>query len=292
MEGLFHIIPILALIGYSCATVDYLRVYGGSHSLRRGRACLWVGLVAQVIFLVLELLGSYRTEPVDFIGVDFVGVDFVSRSRFPISLSLVGIVVVGAFLLFERRFRFSSLGGIIAPIGLFLFVLASFVFHIGREVSQAQDKVSVLSETLLYFHIGGTLLANVCLVLSFAVSVAVILHEVLLKRRQLTFIQRKLPSLFQLERINGYLVNSGFLLMVLGIGVGFLFALVSGMHISLLDARLQWSAATLVVYSLLMFARSRGWRGRRVAWLGVAGFVMLIASSLTVNYWANTFHLY
>ncbi len=228
------------------------------------------GFIAHVLFLVLayglanEILG------------------------FPYTLSLICCITVGTFLLIEKRFHLSGLGIFIAPLGLFLMSLSSVLFHFGRDVQH----VSAFGP-LLGLHLTTVVLANVFFILGFSVSVALIVQETLIKKKRLSAVQRRLPSLATLDRVNAFLFTSGFVLMTFGVVSGIVYGLTTGAQTMRFDQRFFWSALTLLVYAMLLIARHfRGWRGRRAAWLAVAGFSTIVASFLGVNVIGGSFHVY
>jgi len=81
--------------------------------------------------------------------------------------------------------------------------------------------------------------------------------------------------------------------MTLGVATGFLFAYTRGVSMLGFDPRLLWSTLTLSVYLVLVVANYvYGLRGRRAAWLSVAGFSTVVASFVSVNILGGSFHVF
>ncbi len=279
-EAFLHLFPSAAVIFYLLATYCYLRLLARTEraSLTRwGRLFLQAGLSLHVVFLFIESFGYFRAHHAS-----------VKLLTLPFSLSITSVVVVLLFLFLEKRFQASVLGGFVSPLGLVVMLISSVLFHLPSH----QGGVSG-NGILLWIHVLATLLANAIFVFAFSVSVAVIIQESLLKERKLSFLQWKFPALQDLDLLNEKLLTSGFFLMLLGVSAGLLFSYFQRINLFQYDSRVIWSLITLSVYALLLIARMhRGWRGRRAAWLAVAGFSTLVASFVGVYLLGGAFHSY
>jgi cytochrome c-type biogenesis protein CcsB len=59
------------------------------------------------------------------------------------------------------------------------------------------------------------------------------------------------------------------------------------------DPKETWSFITWVVYAMFLHARATaGWRGRRAAWIHLAGFACLMFNLIGVNLWVTGLHSY
>jgi cytochrome c-type biogenesis protein CcsB len=59
------------------------------------------------------------------------------------------------------------------------------------------------------------------------------------------------------------------------------------------DPKETWSFITWVVYAMFLHARATaGWRGRRAAWIHLAGFACLMFNLIGVNIWITGLHSY
>jgi len=278
MGVILHLIPVLAILLYAVSSVFYVRGLSQSETSRSKLATglLFGGFVFHVLFIALRYAGvSFTTEPLPVLSL-------------PDSLSKVGVLLIGIFLLLERPFRVQSLGAFIAPLGVLVMLFSGVLFHVNRDV-----RPMIEVGPALLVHIALVLVAIAIFVLGFGVSAAVILQETLIKKKRFSRLQQKLPSLNVLDKLNAKLVGWGVFLMSCGIALGAFFAITSDVPSFWLDARFVWSILTLAVYAVLFVARvSYGWRGRRAAWLSIAGFFTLVASFVGVHVVSRSFHIY
>ena len=272
---MLHLFPIAACLAYLIASFFYLRgLFANELEFPRGKRLLLIGLVFHAVFLCCEIFGFYdlHGNPVGF----------------PLTLSLVGGLLVWLFVLLDRHYDFPILGAFIAPIGVVFMFSSGLLFHIEREVQSLNQFSWILS-----VHLFTTVLALVLFVFATILSVAVIVQETLLKRKKFTFFQRKIPSLRVLDGLCNKFFSLGFVLMAIGVTSGYVFAFTSSIRFELSDPRFFWSLITLAVYAFVVFVRaSQGWRGRRAAWVALVGFGVLVASFVSVNVVGQSFHVY
>ncbi len=285
MTTLLHIVPIAMMLLYSAAmilyTVNLFSTFSvgdsRSDSFRLPRNTLVAGFVLHAACLGFLFMRSLRPEP--SIG---------SVPSLPDSLGLISLLLVASFLLIERRIRVSVLGVVVAPLALGLLTLSGVLFHLERPGTAELE-----SNALLWFHIGLTIIGHVAFVFAFAVSLALIVQEALLKRKRFYPIQRRLPSLATLDYLNSRFLAFGFVCMLVGVGTGFVVAMVEGVPFLDGGARVFWSAVTLMMYAVLVAARLlRGLRGSRAAWLSVAGFATVVASFISLAFLGGGFHVH
>lgn len=280
MNFWFHLFPILGFVGYFLAACGYLaqllpRPYAG---LATSRRLLIVGLLGHVLFLCSDSLFSPSAA---FFGSELL-------PNFPLTLSLIVCIAVTVFLIVEKRYGISMVGAFLAPLAMVFMLLSAILFHADRSGLPRFE-----NSGLLWLHIGLTVMGHAAFLLAFGVSVALIVQESLLKSKKFSDLQRRLPSLRLLDRLNAQLLSGGVLLMGSGIVLGLLF----GWHASLdtfsFSSRVVWSFITLTVYSGLLVAMMvKGFRGRRAAWLSVVGFCTVVGSFVSTNIVGSGFHVH
>jgi len=185
-------------------------------------------------------------------------------------LSYVAFLVVGIYLLFGRFYRIPTVGAFVAP----LMVGALLAYHV---VPGAQSVGrGPVEGMLLPFHIGVAVGGLALFSLGFVVALMYLLLERELKAKRLGAMFRKLPPLGLLDLLNYQLVLLGFLLLTFTIGTGAFFSVgENGFFFSLRSKEGFALVAWLLTFVVVLLRQTVGWRGKRVAWATMVGFLLL-----------------
>jgi ABC-type uncharacterized transport system permease subunit len=206
----------------------------------------------------------------------YLVVDYALSGRTPIAtvhqtLAVLSLLIAVSFLATMRRHRLPVLGAFITPMTLLLLLAAAFRGHVA-EVPEPVRSV------LLPFHIVVNVLGLVAFALAFAVAVAYIIQEQLLRKRQVGGVFQRLPALDVLDSWGFRLVTIGFPLFTLGVVTGSIWAArlgnVLGFSTGQGFAILAW-----VFFGCVLLSRAAGgWRGRRAAIGTMLGFLCAMAA--------------
>ena len=250
-SGLFIATALL----YAIACVLYLAVLTrGSDPMRRFcNTVLGAAVGAHLAFLALE-----SPLPSDMPLSDISQV---------LSVSAFGIAA--AFLVATYRFNVTVLGAFVAPLSLMLF-LAS-----GLGASYAPIPPGVKS-AMLSLHIGANILGLVAFALAFAAGLAYVVQERLLRRRRLSGVFQRLPSLDVLDTIGLRAVLTGFPLLTFGMVTG-TFWLIRGDGSSFFISQALGLVAWVIFAAVIVLRVAAGWRGRKAALGTIMGFVCTLA---------------
>lgn len=245
--GLFIATAVL----YAIACVLYLLLLmRGSARARSAPGLVFVAaLGAHLAFLLLE-----APPPGEFPLADISQI---------LSLSSFGIGI--AFLLASYRFDVTILGAFVSPLSLMLF-LAS-----GLGSSYAPVSANVQS-AILSLHIGANVVGLVAFALAFVAGLAYILQEHLLRRRQLSGVFQRLPSLDVLDTVGLRAVLTGFPLLTFGMITGTFWLLRSDgseLYISQVLGVIAWA----IFAGVIVLRVAAGWQGRKAALGTMLGFV-------------------
>jgi cytochrome c-type biogenesis protein CcsB len=184
--------------------------------------------------------------------------------------------MVGMYLLVQARYQVVVVGAFIAPLA-FVFTLSAYVTYSGVQ------ELPRFHSAWLPAHIAPAFLGYAILALACGLSVAYLLQERQLKAKRLGGLFRRLPSLETLDQLNHRFVTVGFVLFTVAILTGAVLAkTVWGAFWSWEPVQV-WSAATWLLYAILLHTRTVGWRGRKAATLTILGFAVLLITFFSVG---------
>jgi ABC-type uncharacterized transport system permease subunit len=248
-----------ALLAYGEAAFAYLG------EARRpgiaGRLATWgvrIGWLVQTALLALQAARS----------------DGFPWSTWAGSLNLFVWLVVGAYLIWGCQPRYRLLGLTVLPPAVALFVLA----RIGGGTGVGGH--SHYSNLFLVLHVGLVLAAFAGFTLAAALSALYLWQERRLKRRESTILRLRVPGLTRLDELSGRTIAVALPALTLGIAVGIARLRDRG---GSFDALMAVTVLTWTVYSgYLVLRHLAGWRGRRAAYLVLAGFVLVAVVRLAL----------
>jgi ABC-type uncharacterized transport system permease subunit len=242
-----------ALLAYGEAAIAYVGV------LRRPelatRLAIWgvrIGWVAQTGLLVAE---AWRAD----------GFPWASWSG---ALNLFVWLAVGAYLIWGCSPRYRLLGLAVMPAAALLFALAG----VGGT---AADRGSDL---FVAVHVGLVLAGFAGFGLAAAIAGLYLWQERRLKRREPGVLRFGPPALLTLDSLSARTAAVALVVFSVGIGLGF----VRGPE---LDVAVVGAVAAWVLFGAALLARRElGWRGRRAAYLTLAGFAVVALLGLPAGH--------
>ena len=248
-----------ALLAYGEAAVAYL---GEARSPgRAGRLATWgvrIGWLVQTALL----------------GVQAARADGFPWSSWAGSLNLFVWLVVGAYLIWGCRPRYRLLGLAVLPLAVVLFLLA----RVGGGTGVGGR--SHYSNLFLVLHVGLVLAAFAGFTLAAGLSALYLWQERRLKRREASILRLRAPSLAKLDEVSARTIAIALPALTLGIAVGIARLRDRGGGF---DALMAVTVVTWAVYSgYLALRHFAGWRGRRSAYLLLAGFALVAVVRLAL----------
>jgi ABC-type uncharacterized transport system permease subunit len=246
-----------ALLAYGEAVVAYLGE--ARHPGRPGRLATWGVRVGWLVQTALLALQADRAD--GFPWTSWAGV-----------LNLFVWLVVGAYLIWGCRVRYRLLGLAVMPVAAAL-LLAAWVGGATETEGHA-----AYSTVFLALHVGLVLLAFACFTLAAALSALYLWQERRLKLRRTGGILGRAPSLLTLETLTARTIVVALPALTVGIVAGLVRLRTSG---GSFDALMAVTLVTWATYGSFLLARyEAGWRGRRAAYLALAGFVLVVVVRL------------
>jgi ABC-type uncharacterized transport system permease subunit len=248
---------VLAFHAYGLGAIAYLALLAGRREglVWAARALTAVGWVLQGMGLGLLLAGQgWRPQGVAE------------------ALSILAFLLVAVFLAVELRTRSPVLGAFLAPAAVAVWLPALWILPVGEPSRSGPWK------PMLVAHIGVALTGLAVFAVATGVAVAFLLLERQVKGKRFGVLFERLPSLELLDGLNRRLVTWGFVALSLTLVTGLYVASRSAGTRTSQAVEITTAVAWLVFAGLLQARVLAGWRGRRVAWLTMAGFGLLVLS--------------
>jgi cytochrome c-type biogenesis protein CcsB len=203
------------------------------------------------------------------------------------SLSFFSMAVVGVFIFFERRFKIIVLGSFVTPVALILMAVSSLFPSALAPLNPA------LKSKWLVIHTVVAFLGYASFAVAFGAAIIYLMQERFLKKRQISGLFQRLPSLDTLDEINYRCLTFGFPLLTVAIISGAIWAETAWGTYWSWDPKETWSLITWFVYAALLHGRlTTGWRGKKAAILAIIGFFVMLFTFLGVNLLMPGLHSY
>jgi len=208
------------------------------------------------------------------------------QRRFPLfylpeTLSFLAWTLVAAYglVLYRYQTKAQALGGFTLPLVAAL-VLISVVTG-SRVPGSPGTPEGIAGAWLFPFHTTVLICAYASFFVVFVASIMYLLQERELKLKNFGAIFHRLPPLTTVNDIATAAASIGLTLLSLGIVTGMIWSSERDGKLWHNDPKEIFAALTWLLYLLLIIYRSSaGWRGRRAAWMGVAGFALVLCTFL------------
>jgi len=181
------------------------------------------------------------------------------------ALGLIAWIIAGGYLAASVKNRLDLAGAVLTPIVAVVLGAARL-----SPAGQPQADLTLLGR----IHISLATIGVAVFGLASAMAAIYLLAERNLKRKRFDALSFKAPgaSLEALDAMSQRLVWAGFPLFTVAMILGMIWVDQRGS--SMLRPEYTAAIVTWITYAVLLAARAGlGWRGRRAAWLSVAGFV-------------------
>jgi cytochrome c-type biogenesis protein CcsB len=201
------------------------------------------------------------------------------------ALSFFSWSIIGAYLIFQLRFRLMVLGSFIAPLAAFLMIISSTIP--GMEVVVRP----IYRSMWLTVHVGTIFMGNGMFAVTFMAAIMYLIQERQIKKKRFGSFYTRLPSLETLDSINHHSLMYGFPLLTIGMITGSIYAQYALGSYWRWDPKEVWSLITWLFYAALLHERvAVGWRGRRAAIMSILCFLVLIFTFVGVSLWLSDYH--
>jgi cytochrome c-type biogenesis protein CcsB len=263
----------LALCLYVASTFFYLSslVTGKQRLNRFGFSCLVSGFAIHLIALFVR----------------YVTAGYTPITNLHESLSFFALCIAGFFIALRKAYKIEALGSIFLPV-VSTVLISSFTLS-----TAIRPLPPMLRSFWLPVHTSFAFIGNAVFFAGFLVSIVYLVVERRIKKKRASGVSDHFPSLETLDHINYKCMSYGFPLLTLGIITGSLWAEMAWGSYWSWDPKETWSLITWIVYALLIHNRlTIGWRGRKTAYMMIAGFISVLVTFLGVNLFIGGLHSY
>jgi len=200
----------------------------------------------------------------------------------PEGFSFFAALAVPGFFIVYAKYRLPSLGVFAFPM---IFVM-TFLANMGYD--QSDFIPSQLMSNWRYIHIPLVILGYVALFIAFSAATLYLIQERELKSKSPRMFYNRFPSLEICDDLAYKSLAIGFPLMTLGMISGVLWAHMANWTKWEFDPKILLSFVTWLIYLLLIHYRLiAGWRGKKAAYLAVAGFVGVLVTFVGASYFGG-----
>jgi cytochrome c-type biogenesis protein CcsB len=271
----------LATVAYFFAMV-VLVVFLFARNRLTGRIAVgvvWLGFFAHTAAIALRWIESYRL-PGD--------VGHAPMANLYESVVFFAWTIVLFYLGIDLKYRKRAIGVFVVPFALLAMCWAQF-----RGDASMQPLVPALQSNWLTYHVVTCFLGYAAFAVACGVSIMYLFKEGLGRDEGGSGAQGLFPAAAVLDELNYRAIMIGFPLLTLGIVTGAAWANYAWGTYWSWDPKETWSLIVWLIYAAFLHARlTRGWTGRRAAWLSILGFAATIFCYLGVNLWLSGLHSY
>ncbi len=276
MSVLLQLLNILLPLGYLLAVLDYLVLYSDrpQWSVRSATVVARCLGTLHAIYLILSAI-TFEHVPVANVWESF---------------TFIAFAITAVYLVLEWWLEDQATGVFLLVPALFFQVLSSAFLSQTREVDP------ILQSSWFGIHVTAALIGYAACAVSAVYGLLYVLLYRALKGTKVGLLFQRLPNLEVLGRLNVSAMTFGWMCLALAIVVGSAWArgLADRGELEgnlLADPKFLTTVVVWVLYSLCLGGRYLlKWPGRRLAWISVAAFVLMVASSILMNVYVESFH--
>jgi cytochrome c-type biogenesis protein CcsB len=237
------------------------------------------GLLVQTVAILLRWKETYD-----------LGIGHVPLSNLYESVVFFAWTIILIFAFVDIKYRYRIIGAFVVPFALLGMAWAQLGLNSGIE-----PLVPALQSNWLLYHVITCFLGYAAFAVACGVSIMYLIatRSSLSKEESRVGILGMFPPVRLLDDINYKAIMIGFPLLTLGIVTGAAWASYAWGTYWSWDPKETWSLIVWFVYAAFLHARfTRGWVGRRSAWLSITGFAATIFCYLGVNLLLSGLHSY
>ncbi len=216
-----------------------------------------------------------------------MGIGYAPLSNMYESLVFFAWSIAIVYLGMEVRYKNRILGAFSMPFAALAMILA------GLKNPDIKPLIPALQSNWLIAHVITCFIGYAAFALASGMGIMYLLKDRKRQTDQTSSLLDSLPDLKTSDDIIHKTLVFGFLWLTAGIITGAVWANSAWGTYWSWDPKETWSLITWFVYAATLHARfTKGWGGRRIAWLAIIGFVSVIFTYYGVNYLLSGLHSY
>lgn len=240
----------------------------------------YFGLVAQTVAIGLRWKESYD-----------MGVGHAPLSNLYESVVFFAWTIVLIYALLDIKYKYRVIGAFVMPFALLGMAWAQLGLNTGIE-----PLVPALQSNWLLYHVITCFLGYAAFAVACGISIMYLIkanHDANEQKAGEASVMSMFPPARVLDDLNYQAIMVGFPLLTLGIITGAAWANYAWGTYWSWDPKETWSLIVWFVYAAFLHARiTKGWVGKRAAWLSIIGFAATIFCYLGVNLFLSGLHSY
>ncbi|MEI6214245.1 MAG: c-type cytochrome biogenesis protein CcsB [Desulfuromonadales bacterium] len=245
-----------------------------------GSYIAYLGLAVQTVAIGLRWKESYD-----------MGVGHAPMSNLYESIVFFTWTIILIFAYIDLRYKYRVIGAFVVPFALLGMAWAQLGMNTGIE-----PLVPALQSNWLLYHVITCFLGYAAFAVACGISMMYLIKATIEGNNpdsQAGGLMAMFPPIRVLDDLNYRSIMIGFPLLTLGIITGAAWANYAWGTYWSWDPKETWSLIVWFVYAAFLHARfTRGWAGKRAAWLSVIGFAATIFCYLGVNLFLSGLHSY
>ncbi|MFZ4856633.1 MAG: c-type cytochrome biogenesis protein CcsB [Desulfuromonadaceae bacterium] len=238
------------------------------------------GLLAQSVAIALRWKESYD-----------LGMGHAPLSNLYESVVFFSWTIVLIYALLDIKFKYRVIGAFVMPFALLGMAWAQLGMNTGIE-----PLVPALQSNWLLYHVITCFLGYAAFAVACGISIMYLIKagsEESAESSAGSGLLAMFPPMKVLDDLNYRAIMVGFPLLTLGIITGAAWANYAWGTYWSWDPKETWSLIVWFVYAAFLHARiTKGWVGKRTAWLSIIGFAATIFCYLGVNLFLSGLHSY
>ncbi len=198
--------------------------------------------------------------------------------------------VILIYLIIEFLYKLKIIGAFVVPIG---FLAIAFASMLPYRYQAIEPLVPALQSYWLEIHVITLFIAYAGFSLSFGLSLMLLIKMREEVSKKENFISRLLPTSSMLDDLSYKSIALSFPLLTFGIIAGAIWANYAWGTYWSWDPKETWSLITWLIYAAYLHGRfTKGWRGKKAAYLSIIGFGAVIFTYLGVTFLLPGLHAY